>query len=247
MSLAQTATQLSGCVIALDEVESTNTWLVAALAQRDWPLWTVVTAEHQTAGKGRLGRTWQTPRATALTMTVLTPPLLHLGWAPLLAGLAVHDVLSQLGATPTIKWPNDVLLPAPTAIPGWGSYRKVAGILCEATEQGICVGIGINVTDTVVPHAIALKQGGIDVTRDDLAAAVLAQLAIRFQQWHQDESLVRGDFEQSCLTLGSQVEVDTGSAVFRAEAKGITAAGALEVVADGKLQVVLAGDVSVRL
>src|SRR6478735_5060193 len=102
---------------------STNA-LVAERARAGAGEGLVVVAEHQTAGRGRLDRTWETPAGAALTLSVLLRPsatAVDWPWLPLMTGYAAGRTLRQLGAPVALKWPNDVLL----------ADRKVAGILAE--------------------------------------------------------------------------------------------------------------------
>src|SRR6185436_16421062 len=124
----------------------------------------VVVAEHQTAGRGRLDRTWQTPARAALTVSVLLRPRTAAGdwpWFPLLAGCAAALALRRLGALVELKWPNDVLL----------GDAKLAGILTErvdtAPEPALVLGIGINVGMTSdelpVETATSLAVAGLEI------------------------------------------------------------------------------------
>ena len=116
----------------------------------------VVVAEHQTAGRGRLDRTWETPARAALTFSVLlrpgSPPA-DWPWLPLLTGYAVARALREAGVpTPALKWPNDVLV----------DDRKVAGILVERVETptgpAAVVGIGLNVAPTAEELPVATRH-----------------------------------------------------------------------------------------
>ncbi|MBO0786215.1 MAG: biotin--[acetyl-CoA-carboxylase] ligase, partial [Actinobacteria bacterium] len=118
---------------------STNADLLAEAAAGA-PEGTVLVAEAQTAGKGRLGRSWASPAGTGLTFSVLlrpegVPPTL-LGWLPLLTGVAVAAAASEAAAVECrLKWPNDVL----------AGGAKLAGILVEGQAAGLVAGIGLNV------------------------------------------------------------------------------------------------------
>lgn len=123
------------------------------------PAGTVVLAEHQTAGRGRDGRTWRSPEGGVWLAMLVRPPFPDAGLLSLRAGLVVADVVDELvgGPRAQLKWPNDVLL----------HDRKLAGILCEARWQGdspqwLGVGIGINVANEIPREldrsAIALKE-----------------------------------------------------------------------------------------
>jgi BirA family transcriptional regulator, biotin operon repressor / biotin---[acetyl-CoA-carboxylase] ligase len=133
----------------LDATPSTNAVAVER-AQAGAPEGLVVVADHQTAGRGRLDRVWETPAGTAVTFSLLlrpTAPTRSWPWLPLLTGYAVDKALKARGLDAGVKWPNDVLI----------GGRKVAGILVERIETpdgpAAVVGVGINVamTDTELP------------------------------------------------------------------------------------------------
>ena len=143
----------------------------------------VVVAEHQTAGRGRLDRTWETPARSALTLSVLLVPRAEPAdwpWLPLLTGYAAARALRQLGAEVSLKWPNDVLL----------NDRKLAGILTERVDTpagpAVVTGIGINVGSTraELPHdgATSLAIEGVAVDRDRPAVGAAAQAADRVRR-----------------------------------------------------------------
>lgn len=103
----------------------------------------VLVAEEQTAGRGRLGRSWSAPPGAGLIFSVLLRPAgvppTRLGWLPLLTGVAVASaVRDQTGLPASLKWPNDVLV----------GERKLAGILAEAHGDAVVVGVGLNITLT---------------------------------------------------------------------------------------------------
>ena len=165
----------------LDVVErtgSTNADLLARAAAGEDIAGAVFIAEQQTAGRGRNGRSWSSPRAQ-ITLSVGVdaggvPPDAW-GWVPLATGVAVVDAVAAVtGVEAGLKWPNDVL----------ANGRKLAGILAEvaAAQPAIVVGIGLNVTlrDDEVPHADATSLrtlGGETPDRDRLARAMLHELA----------------------------------------------------------------------
>ena len=177
--------------------------------------WHVVVTEHQTQGRGRLQRIWETPAGVALTLSATVPLGPAPGWLPLLAGLAVAQALeSAAGITATLKWPNDVLVPA-------DSDRKVCGILCEArqptgNEQPVAVlGIGINVTQTreqlPTDLATSVALAGGRVAREDLLLALLDRLADLHAALTGGEEAaagVRTAYRQHCATIGSRVRVE---------------------------------------
>lgn len=158
---------------------STNTDLVEAVraAPDAWPVPALLVADHQDAGRGRAGRTWQTPPRAAVTASLLigvdaAPE--RLPWLPLLVGLGVVRGLAGVtGLAPVVKWPNDVLVPAPdgTAVDGWGARRKLVGILVEGVPGvpgRFVAGFGVNVSQTgdelPVPSATSLALSGSATT-----------------------------------------------------------------------------------
>src|SRR5215467_7750811 len=108
----------------VEETESTNADLLRAAEST--PEGTVLVAEHQTAGRGRLDRAWTSPPRSGLTFSVLVrpgTPLATWGWLPLLTGVAVCDAVNATGVDAALKWPNDLLVGA--------QGRKAAGILVQ--------------------------------------------------------------------------------------------------------------------
>ena len=209
------------------ESASTNADLVAAAAAGQAEPWTVLVAETQSAGRGRLGRTWTSTPGAGLTFSVLVPTPQRPGWVPLLTGLAVAEAIQTLYAVrPGLKWPNDLL---------W-SGRKVAGILCELTTSGIVIGIGLNVDQSEdelpVPTAGSLRlltgAHPPGLTRERLLLEVLARLAARLADWGRAPDEVRAAYRRCCLTLGRQVRVDLGQ-------RGQKEGRALDVDDDGRL------------
>jgi len=140
----------------------------------------VATADFQTSGRGRLGRSWEAPPGEALLASVLlkppgTRPLPQLA---LVAGVAVADALERLTELAVqIKWPNDVML----------RRAKVAGILAEARDGAVVLGMGINLNqarDRLPERAGSLRtETGVEWNRDDVLDAVLADLTTRYEQW----------------------------------------------------------------
>lgn len=223
------------------ELGSTNAELATS-----GQLWRVVVADHQSAGRGRLGRSWEAPRGTAVTMSALLPTPPAPGWLPLVAGLAVARGITDLAdLQPGLKWPNDVLLAE-------DDWRKVCGILCELTAAGVVVGIGVNVDqdrdELPVDTATSLRlSGAAAVAREELIVAVLGHLAAL----HAD--LVAGGdaaeaahaaYRAQCTTIGRDVELQLGSAgPTRARAVAVDDEGRLVVDEQGRRYAVAAGDV----
>lgn len=223
--------------------DSTNA-RARALALKGAPHGTLVTADEQSAGRGRQGRSWSAAPGDALLMSLLlrdVKPLL-----PLAAAVAVCEAVEPLEAA--IKWPNDVLV----------GGRKVAGILLEmAAEtdllQWVVLGVGVNVNaaaDDFPPElrpiatSIAVERGE-PVPRALFTAAVLGAIEAWLDR-HQAGGFepVRETWRRMCDTLGRDVRVKlAGEGDLVGVAEDVDASGALLIRAGGELHRVLAGDV----
>ncbi len=196
----------------------------------------ILIADEQTAGRGRMDRTWVTPPGSQLCFSALleADPAERLGLLPLAAGLAVADVLPET----RLKWPNDVLL----------HDKKLAGILAEADFNGPCprvvVGVGINVAwrreDLPVETATSLNLEGIDVEWDQFAVDILLALAERVQQWREDPEALLDDYRGVCATLGQSVRLERAGGDVEGTVDGISSTG--EILIDGTAY--SAGDVT---
>ncbi len=206
--------------------------------------WQVVVAEHQDAGRGRLGREWTTTPGTALAVSTLVPvPASGPSWVPLLAGLAVHRAVAEVaGVVTSLKWPNDVLVPGDAG-------RKLAGLLCEWTEWGVVVGLGLNVdtarADLPLDTATSLREAGAPgVDRARLLTAYLAHLAALLRDDTGPTGAGPTAYRAACSTLGREVEVrQPGDVVREGVATGVDDAGRLAVRSGTRTYAVIAGDV----
>lgn len=215
---------------------STNADLALA-ARRGAAEGTVLVAEQQTAGRGRLGRGWESPPRAGLTLSlVLRPgepvaargwpavPSSRYGWLPLLAGVALAAVVRRLGELDAVlKWPNDLLTSGRASEPGdrQPASGKCAGILAEAVPNGpapaVVLGIGLNVSqhpdELPCPDATSLAiAGSACLDRDPLLRAFLREFASRYRDWRVaagdvSASPVRDDYLACCDTLGRRVRV----------------------------------------
>jgi len=236
------------------EVEEATPSTNAALAERaragEEPGFVLVT-EHQTAGRGRLDRAWETPARSSLTFSVLVKPAVPPEdwlWLPLLTGYAVQAALADRLPDIALKWPNDVLVDGA----GSGLGRKIAGILVERieTDDGpmAVVGVGINVDQTLdeLPVALATSvslETGEPVDRTGLLSQVLGSLH-GLQGLIEDTGALRRAYADVCVTLGRTVDVHLpGGDVRRGEALDIDGSGALVVGTEEGALTVSAGDV----
>jgi BirA family biotin operon repressor/biotin-[acetyl-CoA-carboxylase] ligase len=221
------AAALGGFWTALDVVASTgstNVDLLARAADAALPEGQVLVAEEQTAGRGRLGRTWTSVPGASLTFSVLlrpvTVPAARRGLLALLTGVAVASAVRSVtdrggsggGVDAVLKWPNDVLV----------GDRKLAGILAEQSPDGsaVVVGTGINVATPaealpVSPTGLAgtsLLAEGAAVAREALLLEVLRQLERWYVAFRADPDPVRTGlldaYRPLCVTLGQKVRVE---------------------------------------
>jgi BirA family biotin operon repressor/biotin-[acetyl-CoA-carboxylase] ligase len=192
-----TASTRFGDIREFDTIGSTNTWLLAQ-ARDGAAEGMVAVADHQSAGRGRLGRPWTAPAGTSLLVSILVRPLdlaperRHLVAAAV--GLAAAGGCADVaGLTPGIKWPNDLLV----------GDRKLAGILGEADRDAVVVGMGLNV-GSAPPGGISLEEAaGRPVDRGELLAAILHRL----ERWLLDLDSIAGAYRDACATIGRQVRV----------------------------------------
>ncbi len=232
----------------VEETGSTNADVHAA-ATAGAPEGLVLIAERQTGGRGRLGRSWEAPARSGLTFSVLLRPAavppVNRGWIPLLAGIAVADVLRQVAEVDAqLKWPNDVLV----------GDLKVAGILAEVIDDAVVVGIGLNVSlrpeELPVPAATSLAiEGAATTDRDPILRAVLRELARRYVAWRDGgggpgAGGVRAAYAERCLTLGEKVRVALPSGdELEGEAIAVDVLGQLVVRTESGDRKLSAGDV----
>ena len=239
-------------VTFFDVILSTNTWL-AEQAILGAPHAALAVADVQTAGRGRLGRVWDSPPGTGLLFSLLfrpAPPVMP-GQVGMVVGAGVAVGLAErLGVEAKLKWPNDVLI----------GGKKVAGLLGDATlrdgrPEWVVVGAGLNVNlapddfPKPAPGGVAptslLVELGHPLQRAPLLAALLAAIEPRY------EALVAGqpqvdEWRRLSATLGQAVQV-TGGVTVEGVAEDIAEDGSLLVrQADGTVVTVAAGDVSLR-
>lgn len=211
---------------------------------------TVVLAEKQTGGRGRLGRRWLAPPGTSILMSiVLRPPIEKLTALNMVAALAVARAIEQAtGLEARIKWPNDVLIDS----------RKVCGILLETDiardkVNWVIVGIGLNVNLDVAalpemptPPTSLSTALGRKVDKEELLRALLLQLDKLYQALLAGQP-VRQLWLERLDTLGKEVTVTIGDTVERGVAESVDDQGSLLLRrADGSLAVIVAGDVTLR-
>jgi len=257
MNLPELKTTLSklplGGIRYFDSIGSTNDEALVWAANEAQDL-SIVVANEQTAGRGRLDRPWFTPASTALAFSLILRPTKdekpHLSRTVGLAALALADSFGMLGLAPQIKWPNDILL----------NGRKVAGILTESVWSGedvecIVIGVGINVAKTAVPTTDILRFPAISLEhvlgevpdRSKLLHNILASLISLRPHIHTD-SFIKS-WEKSLAYFGRQVRVEMGGEQsVMGKIIGLESDGSLKLRDEnGKTMTVQFGDVRLRL
>jgi BirA family transcriptional regulator, biotin operon repressor / biotin---[acetyl-CoA-carboxylase] ligase len=235
-------------LLAYDEIDSTNAEALRLKRQGErGPLW--ITAQRQSAGRGRRGRTWVSVPGNLHASLLLTDPGPAECWPQLafVAALAVHDAVVELASEIRplmgLKWPNDLLL----------SGAKFAGILIEgegAEEAGaVAIGIGINCTshpaDAGYP-ATDLSAAGARVTVAALFAALSVKMLGRLAQWNRGNGFatIRADWLARATGLGENIRVALADRELAGRFEGLDDAGCLVLITpDGAETVVAAGDV----
>src|SRR3954469_2563174 len=199
----------------VDEIGSTNAALAAAAAgeQGDGAAveGTVLVAEHQVAGRGRLDRIWISPPRAGLTVSFLLRPdvpAARRGWLPLLTGVALAEAVGEVsGVRASLKWPNDLLA---------GDGRKLAGILAESSGAAVIVGVGLNVSTTAdeLPDTgtSLARVLGSTVDRGPVLLAFLRAVERRYRRWTEAlgdpvSSGLAQDYLSWSSTVGSEVAV----------------------------------------
>ncbi|WP_411082034.1 biotin--[acetyl-CoA-carboxylase] ligase [Streptomyces sp. cmx-18-6] len=236
----------------VERTGSTNSDLAERARSGDLAEGAVLVAEEQTAGRGRLERTWTAPPRSGLFFSVyLEPgdvPVERWGWVPLLAGVAAATGLARsAGVDTSLKWPNDLLVTVPGGSgerrPGEmppGDERKAGGILGEFAGDGIVVGLGINVSlradELPAPTAGSLAlAGAVSTDRETLLRAVLRSL----EHWYGEWKAAGGDAAASGLQAAYAAGCATLDRTVRAELPGGTSLVGQAVAIDGDGRLVL--------
>lgn len=235
-----------------DSIGSTNDEALAwaASGAKDFSL---VVADEQTQGRGRLDRKWFTPKGSAIAMSLILRPTApmrpHLSRTVGLAALSLVDACLKLGLSPKIKWPNDILLDG----------KKTAGILVETVWSGaeadsLVIGIGINVETSSVPPVDSLKfpatslenMLGAVLKREDIIFHVLNNI-LRWREQIGTDGFIK-TWEEKLAFRGETVQIHAGDGdIFQGILDGLESDGSLRLKdAHHKPVIVRFGDVSLR-
>lgn len=238
-------------ILWLDEVPSTNAYAKERFLRENDTALSAVAARRQTAGRGRLGRVWESAPDEALALSVTVPRAMP-GAVTLAVGIAVVRAIGKTcGVKTQLKWPNDILC----------NNRKIGGILCEGIVGERCatvIGIGLNLAQSVkyfeekgLSYGGSLRSvAGQSVSPQTMATAVLSELEnVLSVLENQGFATLKEEYEAACLTLHNAVSVldANGRERFCATAVSVDDEGNLIVRDDaGDCRAVNAGEVSVR-
>lgn len=238
-----------------ESVGSTNT-MAKEMAKNKVTGGTVLIADEQTGGRGRLGRSFSSPPHTGIYMTVILKTacdprlLMHLTCATAVA--ACNAIHKSTGISPMVKWTNDLVV----------GKRKLAGILTELVlnpENGnadyAIIGIGVNCSQALTDFAPELQDKACSIRmitdespdRSKIAAALVQEFAVMGDTLLSQRDAIMDSYRKKCMTIGQQVSIVRGDEVSHAEAIDIDSEGGLVVrFPDGRTHSVTSGEVSVR-
>jgi len=236
-------------ILRFDRLDSTNLEALRQ-ARKGAEEGTVVVATQQTAGRGRQGRGWISPKDSGLYLTIVLRPKLDTAHLPLIsiaASIAVHDTLAGIGVEPDIKWPNDILV----------GEKKICGILAETTDTSnglvVVVGIGINLTSGDFSPELADSATSIEdelpasFSRMELESLLLQQFKDFYEQLCRPTGpaeIVEEWSRRSTYANGKSVNVTFSSEAIMGITDGLEPNGALRVRAnDGDVKLIHAGDI----
>lgn len=229
------------------EVESTNMTAIK-LAKEGAEEGTIVISELQISGRGRLQRTWFTPKGNIAISVILRPSLSHLPQLVMMASLSVVRVVSSVcRVNAKIKWPNDVLIKG----------KKVCGILIESEVKKsevnysvIGIGMNVNLDPSLYPDIASLatslsNEAGSEISINTLTTALVTEMDNLYKRIKEGTSL-HEEWQMNMETIGRQIQVMSGHSIERGKAEGTTEAGSLLLRRqDGSIVEIMAGDVSV--
>ncbi len=218
------------------------------LAKKETAEGTVIIADTQTAGRGRLGRTWISPEGSLAISIILKPSLNNLPQLVMIASLAVVRTIKKVaGLQAQIKWPNDVLIKG----------KKVCGILIENEVKGdkvnfaiIGIGINVNFDPLVFPKITDIATSlshelGAEVSKAALISTLLPELEQLYLEAQAGAPVYR-EWQKNMEMLGRWIQVKTGEAVEQGKAETVTENGSLILRrSDGSFAEIVAGDVTV--
>lgn len=225
--------------VFLETVDSTNTYAKKNAANLPMP--SLIVANSQTAGRGRQGKSFFSPKDTGLYMTCVFPAPSNCDLLTPAAAVAVCEALEKLGVTPAIKWVNDV----------FAGGHKVCGILTECFSCGgklyIALGIGINLTTAKFPDGLDIA-GSVNVECDKKALAEeIAETILEYAE-NPDDGHILKEYEKRLFVIGRDITYIKDNKEYSATVEGINGHCNLIVKrADGSEDILSSGEISIKL
>ena len=237
-------------LFCFETVDSTNLY-AKSLMEQEFEEGILVIAENQTAGRGRLGRTWQSESGKNLTFSILLKPKISpesVGVLSMYASLAVAEAIQEISAlAPECKWPNDVLV----------DEKKLCGILSEAVFHheklsGVIIGIGLNVNQTAFlpplersATSLALVLGSV-FDRVQVLTCILQKLELWYAYLQRGQlQEILSQWQKHTTMFGKELAIDEQGRQMKGIAKSLDIDGGLIVSVNGIEKKILAGDVTI--
>ena len=240
-------------ITLFDELDSTNTYL-KKLARAGAPEGRVIIARRQSAGRGRLGRSFYSAAEGLYISVLIRPHMKAEGMVFVTAMTAVamaRAIERTVNADARIKWVNDIFVRG----------KKVCGILCESSVKNgkvdyAVLGIGLNVTTRIedFPEELRetagslLTQTGFTFERGKLIAAIIAELSSLYTAWLEAPSVCHAEYKRRCIVLDRQISVSSPEGEYEAVAEGISPDyGLILLLDDGTRRTVHSGEVKIKM
>ncbi|MCQ6277894.1 biotin--[acetyl-CoA-carboxylase] ligase [Bacillus sp. EB600] len=247
-------TKFIGQNIQYEEAVESTQKVAQRLANENVPEGTVVIAEEQLSGKGRLGRQWHSPKYTGIWMSLILRPNIPLPKAPqltLLTAVAVVQAIEDLtGLAAEIKWPNDILI----------NGKKLTGILTELQAEAdqihsVIIGIGINVNQQLqdfpselhpIATSLSIETGG-KISRASLIRSIFTKFENLYMSYLDEGFLpIKLLWESYAVSIGKHIKARTLTTVIEGKALGITEEGVLQIEDKfGKIHHVYSADIEI--
>lgn len=240
-------------LVVFEETDSTNVQ-AKQLGEQGAKQGLLVVSDLQTAGRGRRGKSWESPKGSSIYMSLLLRPEFAPNKAPMLTLVMAHSVGKALnvctGLDVKIKWPNDLIL----------NGKKIVGILTEMSTEidyinYVVIGVGINVNGTTFPDELLDKatslcvEVGHPIQRSQIIAEVMKQFEQDYEQFQKTEDLswMKDEYNAGLVNYGQDVVIHGAQEPYQAKALGINDTGELLIQKeDGSEEAIYAGEVSVR-
>lgn len=217
-------------ITVLDTVDSTNNYAKA----HDITSPQLITANRQTSGRGRLGKSFYSPEGSGIYMTLAIKAPASPEYITIATAVAVARVIKHLGAENIgIKWVNDI----------FSNGRKVCGILCERTNDKVIIGVGINLTTQEFPEEIADIAGALNIKadRNTVIAKITSEI---FNVMALSPLEIIAEYKNYLFILGKKVKYKKNGVVHTAVAEDVNEYGNLIVTSDGKKDILSSGEIS---